>query len=67
MNERKNIYSIRFTTIDVDGHPVIMYIVNDLDDDLLGEHFCQALEREDYEYCEAIQAEATARHLLLKI
>lgn len=67
MTERKSKYSIRFTTITVDGHPVIVYVVDDLDDELLNEHFNLALDREDYEYCEALQAEAMSRNLKIKV
>lgn len=59
--ERRFPYSIMYKTIDVEGHPVVMYIVDDLDDNTLAEHFVGALNREDYEYCEALAAEASSR------
>jgi len=67
MTERRHKYSIRFTTIDVGGQPVIVYVVHDLDDDLLLEHLQMAFDKEDYEYCDAISAECKLRNLKVKI
>lgn len=67
MNERKHRYSTRYKVIEVDGHQIMIYVVDDLDDELLQEHFKMALDKEDFEYFEAIRAEAMHRNLRLKV
>lgn len=65
--ERRYPHSVMFKTIDVEGYQVIVYIVDDLDNNMLAEHFVQALNREDFDYCAALAAEAESRGVQLVI
>lgn len=64
---RKHSYSERFKVINVEGLAVTVYVTDDLTDEELAEHFCTALNKENYEYCEALAAEAAHRSIELKI
>lgn len=67
MIPRKNKYCIRYKAIDVDGNLVLVHVVEDLDDGLLREHFAMAIEREDFEYCEALKVEARLRRIKITV
>lgn len=65
--ERRYPYSVMYKTIEMDGHSIVVYVVDDLENEQLAEHFVQALNREDYEYAEALSAEALSRGIEFKI
>lgn len=46
---------------EIDGHQVIDCVVDDLDDQALQDSFRIYLEKEDYEYCQALCIEADRR------
>lgn len=66
--ERKHPMAKRFRQVEVaPGIVLFLPVVNDLDDGQLQLHFDKALSDEDYEYAQALQAEATHRDFQLKI
>jgi hypothetical protein len=53
--------------IQVMGQVVLVYVTKDLSNNELQEHFVRAMEREDYEYCQALIAEADSRDIKLNM
>ena len=46
---------------------VLFPVTDDLTDKELQRHFTAAIESEDYDYADAIKAEAESRHITLKV
>lgn len=63
MTPRKNPMAIRYKVIDVEGHKVVIHVVDDIEDEYLQKHFDNALARNDFEYCQAIKIEADKRKI----
>lgn len=63
---RKYPMSIRYAVVEVAGTQVVITITDDLSDELLQQHFDKALDEEDYEYCQALRAEADKRNYKLE-
>lgn len=51
---------------EVAGTYILMYVFSDLDDHELQQQLDHYLSKEDYEYCEALKAEASLRGIKLK-
>ena len=64
---RKYSYSIIYKNINVEGFLVTVIVTDDLTDEELAEHFVTALNKEEYEYCDALRAEAARRNIKLII
>ena len=63
---RRSLYSKLFKALETPAGPVIVYIVDDLPDELLQYHYDMALDSEDYEYAQAVKIEADSRRLFIK-
>lgn len=64
--ERRHRMSKKYQVKEFAGEQVLFVVVADMDDELLLEHLEMGLNSEDYEYCEAVAAEATLRGLPIK-
>lgn len=63
---RKSIYSIAFKLMETPAGPVMVYIVDDLPDEVLQYHYDKALDNQDYEYAQAVAIEADNRRISIK-
>lgn len=61
MSNRKYKLSQRFVVKEIGGSQVLMYVVEDLTDEEIQDQFIYYLDKEDYEYCDALKAEAKVR------
>lgn len=59
-------YSERLKVISLADMPILVHVTDDLSEQELVEFFQIALHAENYEYCEALEAEANKRHFTLK-
>lgn len=59
-------YSERWKCITINDQPVIIYVTDDLSERELVEFFRNALDADNWEYCEALEAEANGRGFTLK-
>jgi hypothetical protein len=64
--ERAHPLSKKYQVKEIAGENYIFIVVSDLNDDLLLQHLEKGLEEEDFEYCEAIAAEAQLRGISIK-
>lgn len=62
----RGFYSERWQVIDVGGNPVLVHVTGDMSEPELVDFFKIALSAENWEYCEALEAEANKRHFTLK-
>jgi hypothetical protein len=63
---RKYRLSQKFVVKEIGDQHVLMYVVEDLTDEEIRLQFAHFLDKEDYEYCDALKAEARARNIKLK-
>jgi len=61
--QRLSPYSQKFKTITVEGHVMVVPVVDDLDDDQLLEQLRHFIDRGDFEYCEHLAAECALRNI----
>lgn len=59
-------YSERWKVINVLDQPVLVHVTEDLSEEELVKFFGFALQAENWEYCEALEAEANKRNFTLK-
>lgn len=64
---RKYGYSEKWKVVDLAGIPTLIHVTDDLTDKELIEFFRIAIEGENYEYAESLQAEANSRNFEIKI
>lgn len=58
-------YTQKMKVVDFEGSQVIMWVLNDMTHKELAQALRYFTEREDFEYCEAILAEAELRNITL--
>lgn len=59
-------YSERWKAVDLWGAVTLIYVTGDLSEKDVVEFYRRALQDENYEYCEALEAEANKRGFTLK-
>lgn len=64
---RKYGYSEKIKIIDVEGHLIDVFVVEDLTDEELIRFFDIAMNKESYEHAQAIFAEAVTRDIKLRL
>jgi len=64
--ERKHPLAKKYQVKELAGEQILFVVVADLNDDLLLQHLEMGLQNEDFEYCQAIAAEAELRGLSIK-
>lgn len=65
--DRKHWFSQMYQVKDFNGYLITMYVVNDLTDAELAKALAYWTDREDYDYCSALKAEADLRNIKLTI
>lgn len=66
MNERTNRMSQLYRAVDVEGHTILMAVLDDLTDEELRAQYRHYLATEDYDYLTEIKAEADHRGIVLR-
>lgn len=64
--KRKYWFSKRYQVRDIGGYQILMLVVDDLTNEELRKALEYFVEREDWEYCAALKAEADLRSIKLE-
>ena len=59
------VYHEKFKVISIEGHDLVVHVVDHLNDEEILEFYQIALEKDEFEYAHALAAEAITRNLKL--